>query len=352
MRRSSPAAPTTQRLASRAEVGLSRSRGALLSARRPRVSSARRLDHPDELERAATPRLSSATAKSKLRGFDDHATRRPDDDRRRAAKLDAAARLSRSVPVLRHRHEPDHPAMRRSWRGRAIVQLTIDAALQFRVAAIVARQAAEVRRAGPRRSCSIPIPATAGQRELSLAGRHRPAASTAEAEPAIRSSTARDTACIRRDRPSSSSTAAAALLRDPSASRLTFTCSPPARRPGRRAASTAGPAPDPRRRERHDAARHDRHARRAGAFVQRLLRAARRQPRAAARSSRRPPRSDRADAGNNAIGRVRDTLPQIGYGQGDVVASPLRMARVAAAIAADGTLRDARSRSRRDRRVA
>ena len=37
--------------------------------------------------------------------------------------------------------------------------------------------------------------------------------------------------------------------------------------------------------------------------------------------------------------RVRDTLPQIGYGQGDVVATPLRMARVAAAIASDGVLR-------------
>jgi len=33
-------------------------------------------------------------------------------------------------------------------------------------------------------------------------------------------------------------------------------------------------------------------------------------------------------------------LPQAGYGQGDVVASPLRMARVAAAIASGGVLRD------------
>jgi cell division protein FtsW (lipid II flippase) len=40
--------------------------------------------------------------------------------------------------------------------------------------------------------------------------------------------------------------------------------------------------------------------------------------------------------------RIGLTLPQIGYGQGDVVASPLRMARVAAAIASDGRLRDVR----------
>ena len=39
--------------------------------------------------------------------------------------------------------------------------------------------------------------------------------------------------------------------------------------------------------------------------------------------------------------RVRETLPQIGYGQGDVVATPMRMARVAAAIASDGVLREA-----------
>ena len=38
-------------------------------------------------------------------------------------------------------------------------------------------------------------------------------------------------------------------------------------------------------------------------------------------------------ARNNAVARIRDTLPQVGYGQGEVVASPLRMAAIAAAIA-------------------
>ena len=42
------------------------------------------------------------------------------------------------------------------------------------------------------------------------------------------------------------------------------------------------------------------------------------------------------------VARVRQTLPQIGYGQGDIVVTPLKMARVAAAIASNGTLRDAR----------
>jgi cell division protein FtsI/penicillin-binding protein 2 len=46
--------------------------------------------------------------------------------------------------------------------------------------------------------------------------------------------------------------------------------------------------------------------------------------------------------GANVRARVAETLPQVGYGQADVLATPLRMARVAAAIAADGQLRDVR----------
>jgi peptidoglycan glycosyltransferase len=45
-------------------------------------------------------------------------------------------------------------------------------------------------------------------------------------------------------------------------------------------------------------------------------------------------------ARDDSVARLRATLPQAGYGQGDVVASPLRMARVAAAIASSGVLRD------------
>jgi cell division protein FtsI/penicillin-binding protein 2/cell division protein FtsW (lipid II flippase) len=45
-------------------------------------------------------------------------------------------------------------------------------------------------------------------------------------------------------------------------------------------------------------------------------------------------------ARDNAVARVRATLPQAGYGQGDVVATPLRMARVAASIANGGLLRE------------
>jgi peptidoglycan glycosyltransferase len=47
-------------------------------------------------------------------------------------------------------------------------------------------------------------------------------------------------------------------------------------------------------------------------------------------------------ARDDSLSRLRATLPQAGYGQGDVVATPLRMTRVAAAIASNGILRDVR----------
>jgi peptidoglycan glycosyltransferase len=42
-----------------------------------------------------------------------------------------------------------------------------------------------------------------------------------------------------------------------------------------------------------------------------------------------------------SLDRVRSMLPQVGYGQADVLASPLRMARVAAALANGGVLSEA-----------
>jgi peptidoglycan glycosyltransferase len=49
-----------------------------------------------------------------------------------------------------------------------------------------------------------------------------------------------------------------------------------------------------------------------------------------------------AVARGNTVSRLRDLLPQAGYGQGEVVASPLQMARIAGAIAADGNIRETR----------
>jgi cell division protein FtsI/penicillin-binding protein 2 len=43
---------------------------------------------------------------------------------------------------------------------------------------------------------------------------------------------------------------------------------------------------------------------------------------------------------STAAARVRANLPHAGYGQGEVVATPMRLARVAAAIGTDGIIRE------------
>jgi peptidoglycan glycosyltransferase len=48
-------------------------------------------------------------------------------------------------------------------------------------------------------------------------------------------------------------------------------------------------------------------------------------------------------APSNSLEQLRKTLPQAGYGQGYVATSPLRMARVAAAIASNGVFRELRT---------
>ena len=43
-------------------------------------------------------------------------------------------------------------------------------------------------------------------------------------------------------------------------------------------------------------------------------------------------------ARENSMQRIRNTLPQIGYGQGEVVVTPMKMAQIAAAIASGGRI--------------
>ena len=79
-------------------------------------------------------------AEDQLRGFDDHADGRANDRFVPAGRCMTIRRDYRDlVPLLRHRYEPDHPAVV-SVPGvePRDVRLTIDANLQLRVAAIVA----------------------------------------------------------------------------------------------------------------------------------------------------------------------------------------------------------------------
>jgi cell division protein FtsW (lipid II flippase) len=280
-------------------------------------------------------------SESKLRGFDDHQT----PVRVTAADGGDAWTLRRDyrdlLPVLRHRRDPDDPAMKELLARPRSLQITIDAALQLRVAAIVARQAAS---SASGRAAAIVLDPDTGD-VLASVSYPWP---VAQAHGTIAMEDGDGDPLLDRARyglyPPGSTfklvTAAAALLRDPSSSRLMFTCSP---LPDGRVGARLNGYPRPIRDDVKDKTAHgtiDMHhglVVSCNAYFAQLAASLGPGPLIAA--------ADRAEIGlarNNAIARVRDTLPQIGYGQGDVVASPLRMARIAAAIAADGTMRDAR----------
>ena len=280
-------------------------------------------------------------SESKLRGFDDHQTpvRVTTGDGREVWTLRRDYRDL--VALLRHRHEPEHPAVKALLARPRDMRLTIDARLQWRVASILARQAAGS--AGGHAAAIVLDPETGDI--LASVSYPWPVAATGEApDPASADSDALlDRARYGLYPPGSTFklvTAAAALLRNPEASHTTFAC---ARLPDGRVGAKIGGYPRPIRDDVMDTAPHgtiDMHRGlvvSCNAYFAQLAASLGPGPLIAAAE-----RAEISLARDNAVARVRDTLPQAGYGQGDVTASPLRMARIAAAIAADGTMRDAR----------
>ena len=329
-----------------AGLGLSGSHRPLLSARRARVSPARRRRHAHELERDATRRSWSATARPGCAASTiiRHRSRSRRGTARRARRCGATTAISfRSSGIGTIRSTRPSSAV---MGQRRELRLTIDGRLQVRVAAILAEYA---RRSSSGRaaavvldpatgdllaSVSYPWPSDADLRyggECQGDGRRCAAGSRALRPVSARLDVQADDG---RGRP------AARLGRR----RPDLHLRPPARRSRRRAGARLRAA-DSRRRDGSAPARNDRPAPRAGRVVQRVLRAARR-PRSGRSpcSTWRSARRFRSPSTTPAT-HIRDTLPQIGYGQGEVVASPLRMARLTAAIAADGVIRDVRLES-------
>jgi cell division protein FtsW (lipid II flippase) len=279
-------------------------------------------------------------SEAKLRGFDDHQTL----VRVSAADGGEAWALRRDyrdlLPVLRHRREPDHPALKALLSRPRDLPLTVDARLQIRVAAIVARQAAA---SASGRAAAIVLDPDSGDVLASVsypwpvAESHDGLASAEDNDPLL------DRARYGLYPPGSTFklvTAAAALLRNPAADRTTFVCARLS--DGRVGAQIPGHA-RPIRDDVKDKTPHGLTDMHRGLVVS--CNAYFAQLAASLGPGAMIAAADRAEvplARNNAPGRVRDTLPQIGYGQGDVVTSPLRMARIVAAIAANGTMRDAR----------
>lgn len=274
---------------------------------------------------------------SRLRGFDDHQTSVRLNESRDAWTM--RRDYSDLLPILRHRRTPEHSAVEAVLTRPRDVNLTIDARLQLRVAAILAHHAAKSRSG---RAAAVVLDASTGA-VLASVSYPWPADTGSGGSERTEGQTLLDRARYGLYPPGSTFklvTAAAALLRDPHAASTTFMCTRlEDGRVGARVKGWSRPIRDDVL-DRNPHGRIDMHGAivvSCNAYFAQL--AASLGPGALVDASER---AGVAVAPQNASARVRDTLPQAGYGQGDVLASPLRMARIAAAIASNGTLRDAR----------
>jgi cell division protein FtsW (lipid II flippase) len=281
-------------------------------------------------------------SETRLRGFDDRATTTQTSDVSGRSMWTIRRDYRDLVPLLRHRYQPDHPAVV-ALRGQAHdVRLTIDAAFQLRVASIVASYA---RRAAGRAAAVVIDPTTGAL--LASASYPWPDAGSSESD-ADNAEAASDSLLDRARYglyPPGSTfklvTASAALRQGVDPRTTAFTCTRlPDGRVGARIKGWNRPIRDDVL-DTHPHGTIDMHeglTHSCNAYFAQLAVTLGPEPLAATAArlgiSLTPAKPSPQ--------RVRETLPQIGYGQGDVVVTPMRMARVAAAIAADGVLRETR----------
>jgi cell division protein FtsW (lipid II flippase) len=277
-----------------------------------------------------------------LRGYDDHARVVEVFDPETGLTTKVIRRdLSELVPLLRHRRDPNHEAVRRILERPRDVRLALDIRLQLRVAALLKNG---VDRASRREgaavvvspegdllaSVSYPWPIVPPRLAV------RPGSDTTVNDP--------DAHLLDRARygvyPPGSSfdlvTAAAVLRKDPALGRQRFTCE---RLPDRSAGKWLPGWPEPIRDEPAGHAPHGRLDMERGLiagcnayFAQlglRLGAPALEETSALFEISLSQPESDET---------VCDKLPFEAYGQGQVLATPFKMARVAATLAADGAM--------------
>jgi cell division protein FtsW (lipid II flippase) len=292
----------------------------------------------------------------RMRGFDDHAAV--------VSVADAAGRTVPTIrrdyrpllPLLRHRHQPNHAAVRGFIDRTRDITLTIDAPLQARVARILEKYAS---RTSIGRAAAVVLDPDTGD-VLASVSYPLPgpvAAEEGEGEEAAAQAVF-DRARYGLYAPGSTFklvTAVAALRLDPASWNRTFMCA--RQDPGRVGARVPGYGvvrDDDQDEHPHGSiAMRDAIVQSCNAYFAQL--AVRLGPR---------PLLDTATligisvARDNSVDRLRETLPHAAYGQADVVATPLRMARVAAAIADGGILRDPRlqkaaasERPRKDQRL-
>ena len=277
-------------------------------------------------------------AGARLRGFDDHASNVRTTDLAGRTMYTTYRDYRDLVPVLRHRYEPQHPAVVRLRTEPRDVRLTLDANLQLRVSAIVADYA---RKADGKAAAVVLDPDTGAL--LASATYPWPTSMDGPAVAGDAGEALLDRARYGAYPPGSTFklvVALAALRQNPDFSGTSYTC---ARLPNGRVGATITGWARPVRDDILDTQphgtinMHDGLVRSCNAYFAQLAVRLGPEPLLALAARLRIPLT--RDAANS-LQRVRDTLPQLGYGQAEVVASPLRMATVAAVVAANGLLHE------------
>jgi cell division protein FtsI/penicillin-binding protein 2 len=286
----------------------------------------------------------------RLRGYDDRPTlvevRNP---KTRAMEHVIRYDYRELVPLLRHRHEPDNPAVRRVLDRPRDVRVSIDARLQARVAEILRQQ---LQAAGQQKGAAVVLdPATgdllaavslplphAGNETPGAAGAKNsvPSASAEASEPAL----PLDRARFGLYPPGSTFkvvTAMAALRKDPALAGKSYQC---IRLPDGRVGNFINGSKRPIRDDVEDQSPHGTVNMERGIVVSCNAYFAQ----LGAYDVGAEALFDTANllgiatASPNTAAQLKQSLPQSSYGQGQVVSSPFQLARVAATVANGGAM--------------
>jgi cell division protein FtsW (lipid II flippase) len=269
----------------------------------------------------------------RLRGFDDHAVVVPSTDAEGNPMRVIRRDYSELIPLLRHRHQPAHPVWRKALGRRRDIKLTIDARLQARVAKILA---AHAEKSAGGRAAAVVLDPESGALLAAVSYPFPALPLRAGGRVSNENHAMLDRARYGLYPPGSTFklvTAAAALRKDMSLSRTTFTCDGlPNGRVGTRLKGWGIIRDDILDTHAHGTIdMHEGLVHSCNAYFAQL--AVRLGPQALLDTA---VRLGISVAPSNSIEALRKTLPQAAYGQGYVVTSPLRMARVAAAVANNG----------------
>ena len=293
-------------------------------------------------------------ANARLQGFDDHATTIQTTNLAGQPMFTVQRDYRDLVPALRHRYEPEHPATIALRTSARDVRLTLDAGFQVRLSAIVQDYA---RRAQGRAAAVVIDPDTGAL--LASASYPWPAMEGVLSSSGVGARDSGlgedDTRDVLLDRarygayPPGSTfklvVAMAALREGRGAADHTYTCTGlPDGRVGAFIRGWSRPVRDDvlDRHPHGTIGMHDALVHSCNAYFAQLALALGPEPLldAAGRFRIRLAKEPKDGPAAGLARRVSESMPQVGYGQAQVIASPLRMATVAAAIAANGVLRE------------